>query len=95
MSNDARESPGQFEQAGRAGGGGERTDSWVAHLDRRYLRIRHVIVLGAGVGTEEGDRVQARDLAGEETRSASVETAARVRPGFESRVAGPLTLYPI
>jgi len=66
-----RGSPEQFEQAGRAGGGGERTDSWMAHLDRRYLTRRQVIELRVCVGTEKAIGYGLRGLAGEETRPAS------------------------
>ena len=53
-----RRSPEQFEQAGRAGGGGERTDSWeVAHLDRRDNPESHRARSGRRDG--EGDRVRA------------------------------------
>ena len=66
----------QFEQAGRAGDGGEGTDSRVAHLDRRCLTILQVIELGVGVGTEKEIGDGLRGLAGEDTRPASVEAPA-------------------
>ena len=59
-----RRSPEQFERAGRAGGGGERTDSWMARLDRRYLTMRQVIELGVCVGTEKAIGYGLRGLAG-------------------------------
>jgi hypothetical protein len=53
-----RRSPEQFERAGRAGGGGERTDSWeVAHLDQRDNPESHRARSGRRDG--EGDRVRA------------------------------------
>ena len=70
-----RGSPEQFEQAGRAGGGGEGTDSWVAQLDSRSdnpasHRVRSgrrdAELIGYGL----------RGLAGEEARAASVEAPA-------------------
>ena len=55
-----RRSPEQFEQAGRAGGGGEGTDSWVAQLDSRYLTIRQVHGVWSGRRDGEDDRVRAQ-----------------------------------
>ena len=51
-----RRSPERFERAGRAGGG-EGTDSWVAHLDRRDNPESHPARSGRRDG--EGDRARA------------------------------------
>ena len=69
-----RGSPEQFEQAGRAGGGGEGTESWVAHLDRPDNPASHRVRSGRRDAELIGYGL--RGLAGEEARAASVEAPA-------------------